>query len=1421
MFPCFNLFLLVSLIHSQTIDPKSTSEQICISDSVDDNVNGIYYYFSWDSDINGSTYYNYQTNRYLYPWIDASSKYYFVSSDRTRAVGSYCRLSIISKLILNPRDCLSPWQSFNDTQLVNGTNLNGTYKWAHFNRTTRSSVYHCSDCSSSLWYLYGWIYSYGSYWRIGSDYKTSAGWSYCNLGIQDDAYIFNLEDCFSWHAWYNETWNAYEDVTAYKCVSQTPDPKSTSDQMCISDSVNSQMNGIYYYSSWDSVVNEPIYYNYETNRYLYPWINASVKYYFVSTDHTQAIGSYCRLPMTTKPLLNPSDCFTHWQSFNGTQFVNDKDLTLVNCNDICVSGNDHSALDGTYKWLHFDPTIRTSVYQCTDCPPLGSWTRFYLYGWIYSSGPYFRIGSDYNTSSAWSSCRLPIQADRYDFNPEDCPAWSTWSGTTWNKEHDIVQKCITPSCFKKTLFYGGLGGDVLDVWNQTQIIGISSWGSFQGIEYPYHKSLGSISWISSGMTGVQSTVGSGSNITSCKSFLLDANDYIHGYRIIYDAFVYGLYFYTVNNRSFHCIPQDVDITEHSDSGIVLFERHYLSGFIFRSNEIIDAISFAFTGIDDDCTLEPTSAPFTPTTNPSYPMPTSSPITMMFPSLLFGFETASRWGVTTDHSVTITLYWEGSIFQCHVFPTEYETYYGCDTSNAQTTTQCDAETVVPPVPHGMQIDNEGWRVIINKLVIQHQQSEYSNNTIYEIVNFCSDPPCDDDAISDTFTVECLSVMGQSMLVVLDINDTSQPALTEHIEWTKEYFDFQCIPMGYCIDAITTPSYGSTAPSARSIDINQGRINAIPSWSINAYRGVTNMKWISDEQTSFNDNYGYVTRYDNNKCANFTLDDDDYINGYRVIYNNDTVRGLTFYAKKGGLHQCISNDLADGQEHSGDIIYPDRYLSGFYVSSGTNIYTIAFQFTHVNNTNICPNITNTSNPTMEPTGEPTSKPTADPTAPLSTDDIIIITHDDISRKWIAFNISNLNLSCGGIVHSVEITDAYLYENIWVNYSTHSNNYYEFNSLSGSFRAPISVRIIKRDVDDQTDETITGLNVIQVLKGGREFVFGDNFCRVTQQSETTSTTSSPPDDVDVIGWTFYYMAGIVFVFIAIGGIALLDAKYIRKNDYFKSLSIVSSLFQILDMLSDVFFVVAVYATYRATDDDKLQFLLICILSMVCIVIPIIISLYQLYATSSTQWITDNRVVEWLNTYAKLLYFMSVFTGSSFAALDLFNCNMFSLNLFDMGLSKKHFQEFKTKKLYSIILGENCPQLILSAWYTILLGELDYIPAAQMVFSSISIIVTVIAVILQKRISDNQDSLYITIDIQGQMVMDKLKICKNRIKKIKSYLAQSVLGVNIHSVQIQKPFGGSLVNGLRLHIHVSRVHNTSHRYLAHHYEVLLQNAI
>merc|ERR1712157_10151 len=107
----------------------------------------------------------------------------------------------------------------------------------------------------------------------------------------------------------------------------------------------------------------------------------------------------------------------------------------------------------------------------------------------------------------------------------------------------------------------------------------------------------------------------------------------------------------------------------------------------------------------------------------------------------------------------------------------------------------------------------------------------------------------------------------------------------------------------------------------------------------------------------------------------------------------------------------------------------------------------------------------------------------------------------------------------------------------------------------------------------------------------------------------------------------------------------------------------------------------------------------------IPVLISLYQLYRASSKKWIENNRIREWLKTYTKLLYMVSIVTGSSFSAIQIFNSNLFGLDVFYMGLTRNHILAFSAKKLHSIILFENCPQLILSIWYMLVLGKIRLI--------------------------------------------------------------------------------------------------------------------
>merc|ERR1712228_170855 len=170
-----------------------------------------------------------------------------------------------------------------------------------------------------------------------------------------------------------------------------------------------------------------------------------------------------------------------------------------------------------------------------------------------------------------------------------------------------------------------------------------------------------------------------------------------------------------------------------------------------------------------------------------------------------------------------------------------------------------------------------------------------------------------------------------------------------------------------------------------------------------------------------------------------------------------------------------------------------------------------------------------------------------------------------------------------------------------------------------------------------------------------------------------------------------------------------------------------------------------------------------------------------------------------SKLLYFTSVATGSSFTAIEIFNSNLFGLDIFYMGLSRKHWLSFSAKRVYSIIAFENVPQLILSIWFTFILGSPEVIPLTSMTFSTVSIVVMVISLALQKRINKTQDEVYISFDVIGKSVMDNIAICENRINAIKKYLSQSVFGINEKSLKIMKPFNGNAVNGVQLQLCIS----------------------
>eukprot|EP01084_Bolivina_argentea_P123166 218283_1 len=624
------IVFVLSLINGQSI-PQLSLDKLCVSRSlISSEIDGEYEYFYWDSSLNASMYYNSKTDTYLYPSVDSNNnKEYLISTtDINSSINSICSLN--QNDAFNPYNCFNNWHSYiNDTlipdpnmRLVNcndicltgndNTWLDGTYVWLVFDLARRGSIYYCEQCVFNTGaYLFGWILvdSNGNIflWMIGPDPTTNSAWSACNMGNLGSNYLFNLDDCpiSSWHTYAGEAWvlDAIMPIKCYPTSNPTnqptsdptkqPSPINEDDQICASGSLISSNNGPYEY------FNGSIYYNPQTRNYLYPWNLTSSRYQIGSSISSQTM-SYC----VAQDMSTPYNCYTNWVSLINNTWTSDSDMRLVNCNDICVTGGNKTWINGRYIWNHFNRTHNTSIFHCKEC---GVNSGTYLFGWIFSDGTHaWRIGSNYKTSSGWNSCRLGNDlGPNYIFNLADCGYWATTDSVGWKTDTNIkVKKCnksisvtnaptFSPSsnydsCVHQqtyvTPLYGGFSGSQHEVINHDQINGVKSWSVQNAITNVMFD-------------GINQTFGNGSG-SECSAFTLEDDDYINGYRVIYEEYVYGLFFHTMKGNSYGCVDNKSLLHKYNDTSDIYYNNTYLSGFYVKSSDVISSISFQFTSFID-------------------------------------------------------------------------------------------------------------------------------------------------------------------------------------------------------------------------------------------------------------------------------------------------------------------------------------------------------------------------------------------------------------------------------------------------------------------------------------------------------------------------------------------------------------------------------------------------------------------------------------------------------------------------------------------------------------------------------------------------------------------------------------------------------------------------------------------------------
>ena len=177
---------------------------------------------------------------------------------------------------------------------------------------------------------------------------------------------------------------------------------------------------------------------------------------------------------------------------------------------------------------------------------------------------------------------------------------------------------------------------------------------------------------------------------------------------------------------------------------------------------------------------------------------------------------------------------------------------------------------------------------------------------------------------------------------------------------------------------------------------------------------------------------------------------------------------------------------------------------------------------------------------------------------------------------------------------------------------------------------------------------------------------------------------------------LGSLALILIIIGYIHSKKIKKFgsKKNELFNWKSLLIAFFYFNDFISDIFFTIRLAVV--AFDFDKIEndggtgspFFVLFILSLIFTVIPFWGNIIPLHFEIS-KWnkdpiLKESAVPQWVKAHVKILYLLSVITGSSFSAIALCNSYLFRFSAFSMGLSHYHKSIFQNKRFVSVVLLE-----------------------------------------------------------------------------------------------------------------------------------------
>eukprot|EP01084_Bolivina_argentea_P199432 341245_1 len=119
---------------------------------------------------------------------------------------------------------------------------------------------------------------------------------------------------------------------------------SSCDEVCITSSSNTDLDGTYHFLYFNYTLRGPIYYNKDNEKYLHPYVSSTtsnIEYQYLiqssSSIPTGASNSTCDINNPSSGyVFDPYDCFNGWQTYNHDNdiLIDDAKQRLVNCNNL-------------------------------------------------------------------------------------------------------------------------------------------------------------------------------------------------------------------------------------------------------------------------------------------------------------------------------------------------------------------------------------------------------------------------------------------------------------------------------------------------------------------------------------------------------------------------------------------------------------------------------------------------------------------------------------------------------------------------------------------------------------------------------------------------------------------------------------------------------------------------------------------------------------------------------------------------------------------------------------------------------------------------------------------------------------------------------------------------------------------------------